>query len=480
MQGKFCSAKQSGAGGTRAARVPLTAVILAAVFTATALWAAVAGVTFPPPHSTIFMSRDQDVALGHEAAQQARKQYPVVADSDPVAQYVRRLGQSMVQYVPEPRFEYEFHLVNQKEINAFALPGGPVFVNLGTVQAADNEAQLAGVIAHEMGHVYMRHGAELASNQMKAQLGLSVLGALVGRGMGGQLAQLGAQLVATGALLRNSRSAESEADAVGARITYLAGYNPQAMADFFHKLEAEGGARGPQFLSDHPNPGNRALAISQWTKTLPARSFNTATGQFAQAKQTAMQRQPYTAEQIAQMQKQGKLPDGSAAAPVIGAETTPSTPFKQMNHQSYTIGYPADWQVYGDASSAVTIAPPGGVGEDAIAYGVLISGFQPEARDLDSAFHELEQSLRQSNPELRVIGRAENIRVNGVAGKSVEMVGPSPLKAQGGAAQRERDWLVALPDSRGELLSLVFIAPESDYSRLRPTFEQMLRSFRAK
>ncbi len=479
MQGKFGSAKQPGAGWARAARVPLTAAILAAVLTATALWAAVAGVTFPPPHSTIFMSRDQDVALGQQAAQQARQQYPLVADSDPVAQYVRRLGQSLVQYVPEPRFEYQFHLVNQKEINAFALPGGPVFVNLGTVQAADNEAQLAGVIAHEMGHVYMRHGAELASNQMKAQLGLSVLGALLGRGMGGQLAQMGAQLLATGALLHNSRAAEAEADAVGARIMYLAGYNPQAMADFFHKLEAEGGARGPQFLSDHPDPGNRALAVSQLTQTLPPRSFNTATGQFAQAKQTAMQRQPYTAEQIAALQKQGKLSDASGSAAAPATESVP-TQFKQMNHQSYTIGYPADWQVYGDASSAVTIAPPGGVGEDAVAYGVVISGFQPEARDLDGGFHELEQSLRQSNPELRVIGHDENIRVNGVAGKSVEMVGPSPLKAQGGAAQRERDWLVALPNSRGELLSLVFIAPEQDYNRLRPTFEQMLRTFRAK
>src|SRR5258706_3848048 len=146
----------------------MTALVMVALMAAPPLLAATAAVAFPQPHSSIFMSRDQDVQLGQQAAQQARQQFPVVADSDPLAQYVRRLGQSLVPYVPEPRFPYEFHVVNQKEINAFALPGGPVFINIGTIQAADNEAQLVGVVAHEMSHVYMRHGAQMVSNQMKA------------------------------------------------------------------------------------------------------------------------------------------------------------------------------------------------------------------------------------------------------------------------------------------------------------------------
>ncbi len=467
----------------RSVSAQIAAASLALIFTASQMIAAVSGVTFPQPHSTIFMSRDQDVEIGKQTAQQARQQFPVMSDSDPIAQYIRMLGQKMVPYVPDsqdaPRFPYEFHVVNQKEINAFALPGGPVFVNVGTLQAADNEAQLAGVIAHEMGHVYMRHGAQMVSSQAKAQLGLGVLGAIVGRGMGGQLAQLGANIFASGMLLKNSRGAESEADAVGARIMYLAGYNPKAMSDFFHKLEQEGGARGPQMLSDHPNPGNRAAAVDALIKTLPSRSFTANTGQFAQAKQRASGSKAYTAEEIAQMQKNGSIPGGSSTPTGTGPDIEPSSQFKQMNHQAFTVGYPSNWQVFGDASSAVTIAPQGGVGDNAIAYGAIISGMQPESSNLDGAFHELENSLRQSNPDLRVIGNDQNIRVNGIAGKSVELTGPSPLQSNG-QALRERDWLVALPNNRGELLYLVFISPEKDFGHLRPAFENMLKSFRPK
>src|SRR4051812_48026374 len=262
----------------RTIAMKLTAVLLVAMLATPQLMAVGPSVSFPQPHSTVFMSRDQDVELGQQAAQQAMQQYPVLPDSDPLTQYVSRLGQSMVQYVPQPSYPYKFRVVNQKEINAFALPGGPVFVNVGTIQSADNEAQLAGVIAHEMGHVYMRHGAQMVSNQMKAQIPLGVLGAILGSGAGAQVAKMGAQLVASGLLLKNSRSAESEADAVGARVLYMAGYNPKSMSDFFHKLEQEGGAGGPQLLSDHPNPGNRAAAIDALTKTLPARSYNAGTG----------------------------------------------------------------------------------------------------------------------------------------------------------------------------------------------------------
>src|SRR3954454_2312669 len=201
-----------------------------------------------PSHGFNMFSAQEELQAGQQSAAQVAQQLPVLPDSDPVTIYVRRLGQQLAAHAPGEKWPYTFHVVNQKEINAFALPGGPVFVNVGTIQSADNEAQLAGVIAHEMGHVYMRHGAQMVSNQMKAQIPLGVLGAILGSGAGAQVAKMGAQLVASGLLLKNSRSAESEADAVGARILYMAGYNPKSMSDFFHKLEQEGGAAGPQLL----------------------------------------------------------------------------------------------------------------------------------------------------------------------------------------------------------------------------------------
>src|SRR5215471_14318616 len=211
---------------------------------------------------------DQEIQAGKEAVAQTNRQYPVLPDSNPVTQYIQQLARRLVQYAPGEKWPYEFHVVNQKEINAFALPGGPVFVNLGTIQAADNESQLAGVMAHEISHVVQRHGTRAASKQMAAQLPLAILGGIMGRGALSQMAQLGISFGVGSYFLKNSRSAESEADLLGTDIMYDTGYDPHQMAVFFAKLAEEGGSRGPQFFSDHPDPGNRAQAVSKEVATL--------------------------------------------------------------------------------------------------------------------------------------------------------------------------------------------------------------------
>src|SRR5690349_1976959 len=144
-----------------------------------------------PSHGFDMFSAQEEVQAGQQAAQQASKQLPVLPDSDPVTRYIQRLGQELASHAPGQKWPYTFHVVNQKEINAFALPGGPLFVNVGTIQAADSEAQLAGVIAHEISHVVQRHGTRAASKQMAAQLPLAILGGMMGRGALSQMAQLG-------------------------------------------------------------------------------------------------------------------------------------------------------------------------------------------------------------------------------------------------------------------------------------------------
>src|SRR5256885_14175561 len=129
-----------------------------------------------PSHGFDMFSAQEEVQAGQQAAQQATKQLPVLPESDPVNRYVQRLGHELASHAPGEKWPYSFHVVNQKEINAFALPGGPVFVNLGTIQATDHEAELAGVIAHEISHVVQRHGTRAASKQMIAQLPLAILG----------------------------------------------------------------------------------------------------------------------------------------------------------------------------------------------------------------------------------------------------------------------------------------------------------------
>ena len=247
------------------------------------------------------------------------------------------------------------------------------------------------------------------------------------------------------------------------------------MADFFTKLQAEGGARGPQFFSDHPDPGNRAQAVAKEVATLPRKtSYRTDSAEFRDVKQRVDGMHPLTAQQIAERQQQ---------APAIHAASggvQPSDSLRSFSHRDFSISYPGNWQVFGDHNSAVTIAPQSGVLQNAVAYGMMINTYQPEDANanLDQATHELLASLRQSNPDLRAIGHDENIRVNGIAGKSLDLVGNSPLKDQSGRASQERDWLVALMRKDGTLLYVVSIAPDKDFEALRPTFEQMLKSMK--
>jgi hypothetical protein len=163
-----------------------------------------------------------------------------------------------------------------------------------------------------------------------------------------------------------------------------------------------------------------------------------------------------------------------------GSIPAPSANFQTLSNTGFEIGYPANWKVYGDPSSSTTIAPDGGVAQSAVAYRVIIDDFQPETdMSLDAATYQLIANLRQSNPGLRAVGNDESIRVNGVPARSQEMIGSSPIK-QGNQAVQERDWMVTTQRTDGSVIYLVFIAPEKDFSKLRPTFEEMLRSFRLK
>lgn len=259
----------------------------------------------PNPGSPKAMSKQQQEQFGLKAMAQVYEQFPVLPDSDPLARYVQRLGRRLVSVIPQQySWPYQFHVIPEKEINAFALPGGPMFINVGAIQAASNEAELAGVMAHEMSHVYMQHTAKSIPKQEFTQMFTGILGAVLpGTGVG-NLARAGLQIGAGTILMKYSRTDEAQADAVGAIIMYRAGYNPHALADFFRKLEAQGGS-GPQFLSDHPNPGNREQAISNEVRNWPQKNYIAGSNDFAQARQLASGARTYTAQQIAAGAKQG-------------------------------------------------------------------------------------------------------------------------------------------------------------------------------
>src|SRR5947208_9672668 len=231
-------------------------------------------------------SKEQDVQVGQESATQVRKQMTMLKDPF-LNQYVSSIGKRLAnaQEAKDSGFPFTFEVVADPSINAFALPGGPMFINSGLLKAVDNEAELAGVMGHEMSHVILRHGTNQASKAQAIQLPLMLGSRVAGGSMLGRLGQLGIGLGANSVLLKFSRTAESQADLTGSHLMAESGYNPMAMARFFEKLSSQGGSRGLQFFSDHPNPGNRERAIEEEADKLPRRNYGYETGEFGRMKQ---------------------------------------------------------------------------------------------------------------------------------------------------------------------------------------------------
>jgi len=216
------------------------------------------------PGFNLFTVRE-DVSLGGRTAAQVEQELPVL-DDETTTRYLAALGRSLTGYAPNPRPEYvwRFRVLNSGEINAFALPGGYIYVNRATIECATSEAQLAGVLAHEEGHVVMRHGTHQASEAMLAQKPLEILSGFFGAD-GSLTSDVLRDLLGAGVeslLLKNSRSMEAQADSVGAYILYRAGYDPRAMAQFFETIKQKSQTPGVlSFLSDHPDPGDRVKAV---------------------------------------------------------------------------------------------------------------------------------------------------------------------------------------------------------------------------
>ncbi len=451
--------------------------------------------TLPDP-GTVNVSKQEQEQLGQKAKAEVYQQMPVLPDSSPVTQYVQQLGRKLDSVIPpEHNWPYEFHVIQQKEINAFAIPGGPIFINVGTIVAAKNEAQLAGVMAHEMSHVYMQHSIKGAEKQQMTQGLAGILGGILGGVLGGTvggLAQAGAGLAGGLISLKYSRGDEAQADHVGAIIMYLAGYNPVEMANFFKQLETQGGAP-PQMLSDHPNPGNRVAAVESEIQNWAPENWVNDSPQFQQVKVQAQQLKSYSAEQIAQMAKSGQIHNGAVPAGSGGlaaqpssmnappaSEVLPASSMRSYSGDVFSISYPSNWQVMnGQGSGGMMIAPQAGVVQGNVAYGVLINKAQGASGNLDQDVQQLVATMQQGNPGLRIAGSPRAITINGRQARVVDMIGQSPI-ARNGKPEQERDRLVAVPTSDGNLWFAVFVAPEQDYSHLQGAYQNMLRSLQVR
>jgi len=210
----------------------------------------------------------EDVQVGRQAAAEVEQQMPILRDAD-ATNTVSRVGQRLVSAIPpefqHPEFQYYFKIVNASDINAFALPGGPMYVNRGMIEAAHTEGEMAGVMAHELSHVALRHGTAQATKAQKYGLlaGILGIGGQILGGPAGAAAQIAGQGVGV-YFLKFSREYETEADILGSQIMARAGYDPHDLANMFKTIEQQsGGSGGGGFMSDHPRPANRYARINQ-------------------------------------------------------------------------------------------------------------------------------------------------------------------------------------------------------------------------
>ncbi len=413
-------------------------------------------------------SPQQDIELGRQAASEIRRQVQVVQD-ERLQSYIRDLGRRLGSQPDAGEWPFEFTVINEPSINAFALPGGPIFIHSGLISAADNEGQLVGVLAHEISHVTLRHGTSQASKAQMIQLPAVLAGILIGdSGALAQISQVGLGLGLNALVMKYSRNAEKQADALGARIMAGAGYDPIEMASFFQKLDEQGGPRPPALLSSHPSPGNRVKLVQAEMAALPSGQYNAESGQFPRAKQIVARLPEPPKPQQEQLAQEGGAPP-RAPQP---------TGFQRGAGRDFSLDYPQGWETFGDQrSNTVTIAPRQGLvrtrqGGVTLGYGTVLSTYQPRfSRDALNATYELIDGLQEMDPSLRVVGAPRQVNVNGSPGLVTLMQGRSPY---GGA---ERDVVLTVPRPNG-LFYMVFVGPEQGFQQLEPVFSRIVDSIR--
>ena len=421
----------------------------------------------------------QDVEMGRQAAADARKTLPLMRD-DNVTSFVEDTGRRLVAAIPpelrHPEFHYTFEVVNVKEINAFALPGGPMFVNRGMIEAARTDGEVAGVMAHELSHVLLRHGTAQASKATKYEVGQiagAVLGAIVGGGWGQVISQ-GTQFGLGTAFLRFSREYERQADIEGAQIMAAAGYDPNDMANMFKTIQKQGGSGAPQWLSDHPDPGDRSAYISQEARALRVANPIRNTPQFAQVQAHLRQLSPAMTTEQATKNGARTGNTGTGRATPSGRVAAPSARFQTYTEGNmFRISVPENWREM-PGGSAVTFAPDGAYGDvngqSTFTHGVEVGASRNESHDLRTATNELIASLAQGNPGLTRPSRYDNVRVGGRQGLRAVMTNTS--------SQGEPENIVIFTSQLrdGSLFYAVAVVPRSDFPSYSRVFDRVISS----
>ncbi len=462
--------------------------ILALILILTPLTVSAQGTVIEPPKNGYTV--EQDVQLGQQAAAEVARQMPLMPDNGEIDRYVENVGRRLVAAIPQQfqqrAFRYTFRVVNARDINAFALPGGPMFVNRGMIEAAGSEGEMAGVMAHEISHVALRHGTAQASKQQSAKyqlpaLGGAILGAIIGGSLGGIVAQ-GAQMGIGAYLLKFSREYETQADILGAQIMARAGYDPRDLANMFRTIESEGGGSGgPEWLSSHPNPGNRYQRIEQEAARLQINSnaggSNTAAFNRVRSELKRMSPAPTMAE-IQQRASRNPQSDGRQYPNDSRIEQrveSPSASYRNYNGGNlFRISVPSNWEQF-ESQGSVTFAPRGAFGnyqgQSVFTHGSIVGVVNAQSSSLEDASNRYIGGLVRNNGYLQPQGNYRRGNIKGRNALSITLAGRSPVTGRNEVVNVYTTML-----NNGLLFYIVNVVPRDEYSQYERAFNTMIRS----
>ncbi len=421
-----------------------------------------------------------DIQLGRQASAEIEKQFPMINDPDAAA-YLERIGRNLVSAIPtqyrQPAFNYRFKWVNASDLNAFALPGGPMYVNRGMIEAARNEGELAGVMAHEISHIALRHSTAQATKQGSVKNQLGTIGLILGGAIfGGQIGQQAGTIIATAWQTSYSREYETQSDTLGSQILANAGYDPRDLANVFQTIASQNRGGTPEFLSSHPDPGNRYDKINReaaFLRVSPNPIKITRDFERIQARFRAMPR----ARTMAEISKQGPSGQGTENPTASGRYSNnvqfPSTRVRTYSGANWLrVNVPSNWREFA-SQQGVQFAPEGAYGNQGITRGVLMGVYSGQSNDLLNDTQLYVNQVLQGNSYLQLQNRLTNRNLAGRQGLTTQLSGRSPV-----TGQIEVVNIYTTRLRSGQLLYAVTVAPSNESRYYHNAFSRLLSSIR--
>jgi Peptidase family M48 len=403
-------------------------------------------------------SVQQDIEMGRRLSVDAESYFTIVNDSYPNA-YIQALGSQLAVHAPGTRFPYQFKIIDDSKVDAFALPGGTIYVTSSLIQAAPTEPQLAGVLAHEIAHVVMRHATQQVSKAYSDENPDNRRSRVNVQDVMNQL-DIGFGYGSDSLIFKYSPAFERDADIIATQILYDAKFDPRQMTAAF-----------TGFFNNHANTANQAARVRREIQNLGGLRSNL--------------RGDSPDLHTAQNRLGGQV--GTSAS---GSRTDlPSTRLVSYQGRDFSMRYPSNWRVT-ELDDVVTIAPSNGISSGELIYGMRIAAFEPQnsffgrnsfnvpgsnstsdRTTLRQATDELLDYLRESNPNIRVVRTDSRPQVDGQSSITMEVANET-------SAGRETDKLVTVLRPNGLLYYFIGVAQEREFNRYESLFEDMIASVR--